>query len=483
MKRHKSFFISVVLTILFVACVAGQPAAKFVYVADATSNQIQAYAADSVNGALTIVPGSPFSSGRSPAAIAVHPSNRFLYVANSGSSNLSAYAIDAETGALTDAPGSPFAAGDAPSAIAIHPNGRFLFAANTASNDVSVYTIDRSTGALTPVSGSPFSTAAAPSAVAADPRGRFVYIAAQGVIAAYRVDSRTGVLTHIDESPAGAVADLAVDNTGTFLYAGSANQMRGFRLDPASGQLTPLPDVTGLPEAARATLASRGQSIHAAGSVYHVDSQTGSLGLVRTSAAQSTLSATVLAGAALITDFAATGTHNNLTASLGMQFTVGAAPLNVTALGRIFVPGNTGTHTVKLIRASDKTEVPGGSAVVSLADGTAGQFVYAQLPTDAKALDALTSAAMDGKDVNTMPWLFRPYAEHAKDVLANSWTLATLRKKEPKSAKIVDAWMARSSLKEADVRYLRMSARQAWVAVLIDARTAEPRKLLITEKF
>ncbi|MBS0577116.1 MAG: hypothetical protein JSS45_11965 [Proteobacteria bacterium] len=110
-------------------------------------------------------------------------------------------------------------------------------------------------------------------------------------------------------------------------------------------------------------------------------------------------------------------------------------------------------------------------------------YVYAQLPTDAKALDALTSAAMDGKDVNTMPWLFRPYAEHARDVLANSWTLATLRKKEPKSAKIVDAWMARSSLKEADVRYLRMSARQAWVAVLIDARTAEPRKLLITEKF
>jgi hypothetical protein len=72
---------------------------------------------------------------------------------------------------------------------------------------------------------------------------------------------------------------------------------------------------------------------------------------------------------------------------------------------------------------------------------------------------------------------------HTQDVLKAAWTLAKLRKVEPASAKIVDAYMADSQLKEADVRYVGMKAPQAWVAVLIDAKTAMPVKMLITEKF
>jgi hypothetical protein len=110
-------------------------------------------------------------------------------------------------------------------------------------------------------------------------------------------------------------------------------------------------------------------------------------------------------------------------------------------------------------------------------------LVYVQMPTDQKERNALTLAAMSGKDVDTMPKLFSPYAEHTQDVLNAAWTLAKLRKAEPASAKIVDAYMADSQLKEADVRYVGMKAPQAWVAVLIDAKTAMPVKMLITEKF
>ncbi|HEY2347225.1 MAG TPA: TfpX/TfpZ family type IV pilin accessory protein [Xanthomonadaceae bacterium] len=110
-------------------------------------------------------------------------------------------------------------------------------------------------------------------------------------------------------------------------------------------------------------------------------------------------------------------------------------------------------------------------------------LVYAEMPVDPKERDRVMSAAMDGKDVEKMPELFRPYAEHTGDVLKKAWTLAKMRKLEPAAAKIVDAYMADSGLKEADVRYLRLRARQAWVAVLVDAKTATPLKMLVTQKF
>jgi hypothetical protein len=51
----------------------------------------------------------------------------------------------------------------------------------------------------------------------------------------------------------------------------------------------------------------------------------------------------------------------------------------VTALGRIFVTGNTGTHLVKLVRVSDGVDVPGASVSIPMTGGTAGQFQYVPL--------------------------------------------------------------------------------------------------------
>ncbi len=110
-------------------------------------------------------------------------------------------------------------------------------------------------------------------------------------------------------------------------------------------------------------------------------------------------------------------------------------------------------------------------------------LVYAAIPIDPKERNEIVVAALGGKDVNMLPKLFTPYAEHTQDVLKQAWTLEKLRKVEPGSAKIVDAYMAASKLKEADVRCLRLRARQAWVAVVIDAKTAMPVKMLVTETF
>lgn len=72
--------------------------------------------------------------------------------------------------------------------------------------------------------------------------------------------------------------------------------------------------------------------------------------------------------------------RNNFSGFVGMRFTVGPTPLSVTALGRIYLPGNSGTHTLKIVRASNNTDVPGGSATVSLAGGdTPNTYKYAFL--------------------------------------------------------------------------------------------------------
>ncbi len=86
-------------------------------------------------------------------------------------------------------------------------------------------------------------------------------------------------------------------------------------------------------------------------------------------------------GTSLVTAYALNGPalRNNFSGWVGMKFTVGVNALNVTVLGRISVIGNSGTHIVKIVRASDGGDVPGGSAAVSMAAGTAGQFNYAAL--------------------------------------------------------------------------------------------------------
>jgi len=68
--------------------------------------------------------------------------------------------------------------------------------------------------------------------------------------------------------------------------------------------------------------------------------------------------------------------RNDFTGWVGMKLTVGTTPLSVSALGRICAVGNSQTHTVKFVNASDGSDVAGASVSLSMAGCTAGQFVY-----------------------------------------------------------------------------------------------------------
>ena len=73
--------------------------------------------------------------------------------------------------------------------------------------------------------------------------------------------------------------------------------------------------------------------------------------------------------------------RNDFTGWVGMKVTIGTSSLSVNQLGRMFAPGNTGTHTVKIVDALSGTDVAGGSVSISMSGGTAGSFVYGTLVT------------------------------------------------------------------------------------------------------
>jgi 6-phosphogluconolactonase len=193
------------------------PSGKFVYVTNPGIGMITAFSFS--NGVLTKVPGSPFSSvpggGGGAFGLAVDGSERFLYVANPSASNpppfsstignISGFSIDS-TGALTPIPGSPFTStvGSGPRAITVDPNGKFVYAVTPGSSfSIWCFTITPTNGQLVAVTNSPFSLTAGGLFALIDPSGNYLYIGSQDAngMAGYTYDPSTGTPTAIAGSP------------------------------------------------------------------------------------------------------------------------------------------------------------------------------------------------------------------------------------------------------------------------------------------
>ena len=158
-------------------CAAGvaiDPLGRFVLTTDSARNRVCVHRRDSETGALTPVPGSPFSTGGTSAQrVGMDPAGEFVFVTNSSSNSVTVFSFDLNTGALTLVPGSPFPAGSQPLDVTTDGFGRFLYVANDLSNSISAFSINRSSGVLTPVAGSPFGMGSFLSRVEARPVGAF----------------------------------------------------------------------------------------------------------------------------------------------------------------------------------------------------------------------------------------------------------------------------------------------------------------------
>ena len=231
--------------------IVGTQDKKYVFVGNEGSNDISAFAVNSASGALTAVPGSPFAAGTDPKALALLGTaalGTYLYVANAGSDTVSAFAVDISTGSLTSLSPATFATGKGPSSIAVDPTGRFIYVANNGgSNDVSAFSVDPTTGILTPVAGSPFPAGANPLSLAFGATGKFLYTAnpdaTNSSISGYNVDANSGALAPLIGSPFPLAVShhIATDGTGAYLYVTSGTGVVGYGIDGTTGMLTPLP--------------------------------------------------------------------------------------------------------------------------------------------------------------------------------------------------------------------------------------------------
>jgi YVTN family beta-propeller protein len=336
--------------------VAGIVTAKFLYVANAGSNNISAYQINPSNGSMTSV-GSPFPAGRSPSSVTIDPTGRFVYVANSGDNNVFAYTINAATGVLRQI--GTVAAGSSPQSVTVDPTGRFLYVANKGSGNVSAYNINPTTGALTAISASPFMAEGAPQSVTVDPTGRFVYVANQGSndISAYRINA--GALTLISGSPFPACPALVtcdpeavtVDPSGKFVYVAnsSSSNVWAYTITSTGTFAGALSLIGGAPFAAPAgpkavVVDPSGKFVYVAGSnsnsagAYSLNSVTGSLTSLAPGRFRTRLHPTSIA----LTAGSAAITYTPQFAYVANQATDNVSAFSVSATGTLLdsVPGS-----------------------------------------------------------------------------------------------------------------------------------------------
>jgi 6-phosphogluconolactonase len=192
--------------------VLADPVAGFLF-GTASAGVIDAFSIES-QGTLQAVTGSPFpvlASGADPTvgpvAMAIYPTGKYLYTANyNPTTNVSGFNI-AGSGALSLVPGSPFTIGNSnPSDLVADPLGRFLYVLDF-NVGVTGFSVNPSNGQLTLLPGFPvlvpiFSR----KAMAIDPSGKFLYVGSglsyqAPSLYVFAINATTGGLTPIDGSP------------------------------------------------------------------------------------------------------------------------------------------------------------------------------------------------------------------------------------------------------------------------------------------
>jgi len=120
----------------------------------ATDRHIYVFSIDQTTGAPTPVAGSPFTTSGAPFDFSIHPNGKFVYTTEitPGGGSLTpieGFQLDATTGALTTLPGSPFT-GLMGAYCKIDPNGGSLFCdPSNALAGFTVFSVNSTTGGLT----------------------------------------------------------------------------------------------------------------------------------------------------------------------------------------------------------------------------------------------------------------------------------------------------------------------------------------------
>ncbi len=155
------------------SAIAIDPTTSYVYVTDKSTNQILGYrvtnssTTTTLNGTLTALPTSPFSTGLYPVALTIDPRGKYLLTANYNANTVSSFSLNLADGSL----GGTASAGSAqvatgPTCVTIEPAlGIYVYTSNSIDNSVSALQMSPNTGSLSAVPNTPYPSGALPSCV------------------------------------------------------------------------------------------------------------------------------------------------------------------------------------------------------------------------------------------------------------------------------------------------------------------------------
>lgn len=180
---------------------AVDPSGKFLYASDDDPpGGIFAFTIDST-GVLAAVPDSPFTipgqTVPNSLPLGIVDTGSYVYAALSQTNQIAAFSIVSGTGALSPVPGSPFSAG-ATLITVVFANG-FLYA--LYDGGISGYSVNSNNGVLTPLSGSPFAIIGGSISIVTDSFGEYLYVSELAGIQAFSINSTSGALTPVAGSP------------------------------------------------------------------------------------------------------------------------------------------------------------------------------------------------------------------------------------------------------------------------------------------
>ena len=135
-------------------CVALDPAGRFAFACDSSSDKIRGYSFDASAGKLApLTASTSLKAGASPSQMLFRQDGRFAYVLNEKASSVTVFSYDAASGALAEVQTAStlpeyFDGANTAGELHIHRTGKWLYASNIGHNSVVLFTIDPEKGTL-----------------------------------------------------------------------------------------------------------------------------------------------------------------------------------------------------------------------------------------------------------------------------------------------------------------------------------------------
>ena len=149
------------------------PTARFIYVTDSLSNQVNGYLLTTTGLPQAMING-PFATGQFPSNLTIDPRAKYLYVTNFNAASVTAYSIDQATGNLSGSVGSgAVGVRTNPTCVTIEPAlGIYLYTSNNGDTTISALQLSPNNGTLKNVQNTPFPASALPSCLVAVANGQ-----------------------------------------------------------------------------------------------------------------------------------------------------------------------------------------------------------------------------------------------------------------------------------------------------------------------